>query len=215
MKRFCALLWLAGLTGMTSNVYATVKVIDYWRMGENDPGAVSGAACTNTLDLIGGRTLTNTPVGGLYPVYTNNVGAQAALSAGSRLGLALSGGQHGTGALIPNITDNFGIELWVCPADTNGGKVVVYNGNTGLNGWGIYQSGSAYYALFAGILFWASAPTATNTWTHLALVRNSGTATFYANGVSAGTLTIPPNTPAGSFLLGCNNSSGRDLQRAH
>lgn len=39
-------------------------------------------------------------------------------------------------------------------------------------------------------------------WTHLALVRASGTATFYVNGVPAGSTTIGPIAPVGAFMVG-------------
>ena len=208
MKHVCLLFWLAGLTGLTLNVHATITVVDYWRMGENDPGAASGNSCTNTLDVVSGRTLTNTPVAGVYPVYTNNVSSQAAAAIGSRLSLALSGGRHGAAAVIPSLTNNFGIELWVYPMDTAGGKVVAYNGDTGASGWGIYQNGTTYAGLFGNVGFIGSAPVTVKTWTHLALVRNNGIATLYVNGVAAGSITSAPNSPAGTFLVGANNSGG-------
>jgi hypothetical protein len=202
--------WLAGFTGLTLNVHATVTTVAYWRMGENDPGAVSGGFCTNTVDWFFGRILTNTPVAGVYPVYTNNVGPQAALATGSQLSLALAGGQHGVGAVVPSLTDNFGVEAWVYPTDTTGGAVV-YDGNTGSSGWGIYQSGPNYAGLFGSVQFFGSAPVTLNTWTHVALVRNNGTATLYVNGVPAGSLTLAPLNPAGNFLVGANNSGGESF----
>ena len=38
-----------GLLGLTLPVEASVTVIDYWHMGENDPGAANGGYATNTI----------------------------------------------------------------------------------------------------------------------------------------------------------------------
>ena len=191
---------------------ASFTVLDYWRMGENDPAAVSGGGCTNTIDVIGGRTLTNTPSLSAYPTYTNDVAATAAADTGSQLALQMSGGQSAIGTVIAGVTDNFGIELWARPATTaSGTRVLAYNGNTSFSGWGIFQSGAAYLGLFGGVAIFASGPATSNVWTHLALVRASGTTTLYVNGVSAGSVAIAPNTPAGSFLIGVNNIGGENF----
>jgi hypothetical protein len=81
---------------------------------------------------------------------------------------------------------------------------VAYNGNTGSNGWGILQDGSSghFIALFGGVVVMDSNLVPTNQWTHLALVRDSGTATFYVNGVAGGTTSGAPFPPNGSFAIG-------------
>lgn len=48
-------------------------------------------------------------------------------------------------------------------------------------------------------------------WTHLALVRDNGIATFYVNGVSAGTSANTPVTPTGGFTIDAYTSTGSDF----
>lgn len=174
-------------------------------MGENDPGAITGAFCTNTADAAGGQTLTFTPDVSTYPLYTANVASSATASTGSQLALQLDGNQYATGTVISNLIDNFGIELWVKTADATGGKVIAYNGDTSVSGWGIFQNGATYQALFGGVLIFGSAPVTTNVWTHLALVRSAGKTTFYVNGVASGAAVLEPNYPTGNFLIGADN----------
>ncbi len=190
----------------TSSAQAAFTVLDYWHMGENDSGANSGTGCTNTIDIIGGRTLTNTPNLSAYPTYTNDISMSAATNTGSQFALRLNGGQYATGDVLPSLVDNFGIELWVKPANmTSGTKMIAYNGNTSASGWGIFQDGGVYEGLFGGVAIFGSAPAVSNVWTHLALVRSNGTARLYINGVAAGTTSTTPNLPNGNFLIGANN----------
>ena len=195
-----------GILGFTLPIGASVSVVDCWHMGEVDPGAASGGSATNTLDAVGGFTLTNQPIAGVYPAYTNNLSSPAAFFAGSSLCEFYSGGQYAQGTVIPNLTTNFGIELWVYPTAGNGGSVIAYDGNTGGSGWGLYEAGTSCYLLFGGVAFSPnSAFLATNVWTELALVCNFGVATLYTNGVPAFTMSSTPNSPAGSFLIGADN----------
>jgi len=192
-------------------VHASITVLHYWRMGENDPGGLQGSSCVSTLDALGNLTITNayTVIGPstFYPLYENIVSAVASNKVGSQLGVSFGSG-YGGAPVISNLTDNFGIEFWVNPV--NGGNgVVVYNGNTGASGCGVYQSGSNFQMLFGGVNFAGSASVPANTWSHVALVRNNGTATLYVNGVATGpNSTLVPNPPVGSFLVGANNSGG-------
>ncbi|MBC8094257.1 MAG: hypothetical protein H7Y43_00450 [Akkermansiaceae bacterium] len=204
--RFLQLLLVTWLVALP--VRAAITVQDYWRLGENEPGAGSGGSCTNLIDAVGGRTLTNTPALSVYPVYSTDVSLRAVTNTGSQLALRLSGGQSAKGNVISGLTDNFGIELWAKPANTAGVKIIAYNGNTSASGWGIYQSGGFYAGILGGVTTFGSVPVTNNVWTHLALVRASGTTTLYVNGVSASTVASAPNPPAGNFLLGANNFNG-------
>ncbi|HVV00452.1 MAG TPA: LamG-like jellyroll fold domain-containing protein, partial [Verrucomicrobiae bacterium] len=210
MKATCLLrmsllpLLLGGLTVATP-ARAEVTVINYWRLGESDSGASSGGSSMTTVDLVAGQLLTNAADAGVYPTYTNDVSSDAATATGSQLALAMDGNQSCAGNVIPNLTDNFGIELWVKPAVVAGTRVLAYNGNTSSSGWGIFQTGTTYEALFGGNAIFGSAAASANTWTHLALVRAGGVATLYVNGNPAGTTSIPPNPPSGNFLIGGNN----------
>ncbi|MCI0747523.1 MAG: LamG domain-containing protein, partial [Verrucomicrobia subdivision 3 bacterium] len=61
--------------------------------------------------------------------------------------------------------------------------------------------------LFGGRAIFGSGPATAGVWTHLALVRNNGTATLYVNGVASGSSTASPNMPAGSFAIGAQPQS--------
>jgi hypothetical protein len=183
---------------VTPVVRATVTAVSYWRMGENDPGVAAGTA-TNTTDPTGGRTLTLRGA----PSYSSGVSPAAATLTGSAWCMSFTTGSYGTNAVIPLLTNNFGIELWVKPNDTTGNKSLAYNGNTGSSGWGLYQIGATYQGLFGGVAFFGSGTAAAGIWAHVALVRNNGTNTLYVNGAAAGTATTaPPNPAVGLFAMG-------------
>jgi hypothetical protein len=206
---FPVALWLALalLPGIAPASRAAITELNYWRQGENDPGARNGAVTSSTTDSVGNNTLTM--VGG--SIYETSVAAAAASDTGSSLCTWLfTAGVYGLGTLIPATTvNNFGIELWVNPTSTSGGQALAYNGNAGSNGWGIYLTNGTYRAFFGGVTTFGFATATAGTWTHLALVRNNGTATLYTNGVAAGsTTTSAPITPTGTFGLGVNPGGG-------
>ncbi|MDB6016203.1 MAG: hypothetical protein JWR19_692 [Pedosphaera sp.] len=176
---------------------AAITVVRDYRLGEADPGAVAGGIATNSVDSITGNNLTMSG----SPVYSPDVPANAAVS--SLLSLTFNGANYGSAALINNM-DNFGLEAWVKTDSTSDSHFIAYNGNTSSNGWGILQDGSSgnFIALFGGVVVMGSDTVPTNQWTHLALVRDSGTATFYVNGVAGGTTSGDPLPPTGSFAIG-------------
>ncbi len=211
-RRVCAGLFLFVLFSGLASVRATITAVNYWRMGENDPGAGNGLPSTNTLDAVGGQTLTNTFTNaGGYPVYSSIVSSLAATATGSTLSLLYSGRQSTKGNVLSNLTNNFGMELWMYPATNSGGAVVAYNGNTGLSGCGIYQANAALRILFGGVSFVGTVPLATNTWTHVALVCAGGVTTLYTNGVSTGVTSSIGVAPSGNFLVAANNSGGENF----
>ena len=183
--------------------HAAVTTIGYWRMGENDPGAIPGPMPA-TMDAVGGRTLY--AGGGVAPFYSPLVASAATAHTGSTLCLQIFPGTYVTGPVIPNLTTNFGIELWVYPNSVSGTRCLVYNGNTGDNGCGLYLKNGTYQVLFGGVAFLLSVPASQFTWTHLALVQSnivnsSGYLTaLFTNGVMAAfTLpTSPMNPPVGA-----------------
>src|SRR5262249_15396568 len=112
-------------------------------------------------------------------------------------------GCYGTApALASTVTDNFGIEAWAYPDTATNNHYIAYNGNTGLTGWGLVQNGSIFQGIFGGVTYIGSAPITLNGWTHVALVRASGTATLYINGVASGTSTSAPIMPTVTFGVG-------------
>jgi len=199
----CLLLVMC-LLAFPGPVSATIQPLNYWRMGENDPGAVASGSCTNSMDLLASNNLAFVPINGnQYPVYTAAVAATAAANTGSTLGLATTNGQYGTASLTTSAVNNFGLECWVKPATTNAvGAVLAYNGLRG-NGWGLFLNNNQYEVLYGGYIFWGAgyAFAQPGVWTHLALVMDNGTATLYTNGVAATSSTLSPIPPSGAFTV--------------
>src|SRR5436190_5285232 len=129
---------------LAASAHATVTNIAWYRLGENDPGAASGVAVsTRTIDLAGGRDL---PQFG-SPLYTNAVSTLASNHVGSSLGVQFNGTTQWllTNGIVSSAVNNFGIEAWVKPANVNlGSRTIAFNGNTGANGWGLYQRSNTY-----------------------------------------------------------------------
>jgi hypothetical protein len=190
-----------GMLSFAARLQAAINVVDYWHLGENDPGAVAGAAMSNSLDIVGGHTLTNS--GAL--TYSTNVSASASVATGSYLGLQFTNNAFATSAAIPGLTTNFGVELWVNPATASGAQSIFYNGNSGGSGWGLYVSGNTFAGLFGGVSFIFGSVTFTpGTWNHVALVKSGTVATLYVNGAVSATLARTPNSPAGQITVGAN-----------
>src|SRR3954466_1420046 len=141
--RYTLLLAFLVAVAIQSSLRASVTNVAWYRLGENDPGAVQGAATANSIDVVGNRVLRL--VGG--PLYDTNV-ASAARQAGSSLGLRFSSNSWGTNALVSTLVDNFGLELWVNPTVLAGDHMLAYNGHTGTSGWGLNLANGIYSVLF-------------------------------------------------------------------
>ncbi len=199
----CAATLLAALTlsFITLPAQAAITVVDYWPLGEKDAGATNNGVMASSTDSAGSRTFTTFG----SPYYSSSVASAAVTATASSLCFQNSGAGYGTSALISGLTNNFGIELWVNPANTNGNKCLVYNGSSGGSGWGLFQIGATYQGLFGGVTYVGSATATANTWVHLALVRNNGVTTLYTNGVAAGAANaLTPNSPTGILSLGAS-----------
>ncbi len=179
---------------------ATITVLNQWHLGEADSGAsAGGAGAATTVDSVGGFNLNK--IGA--PTYASDV----APGIGSTLSMAFNGttdGYTNPSGVASTLTDNFGIEAWVkSNGSTAGNATIAYNGNTSNAGWGIYRLGANYGVLYGGNLG-ANVSPISPAWTELALVRDSGTTTFYVNGVASYTTTTAPNPPAGGVGIGGN-----------
>ncbi|HXF10498.1 MAG TPA: LamG domain-containing protein, partial [Desulfuromonadaceae bacterium] len=176
-----------------------LTAINYWRMGENDAGAVADAGATALVDNVRGQNLTIIGAGAYYS-------SDAALS--SSLALRFTNAvSYALSAVPTNVNNNFGVEGWFKPT-ASGNTTMMYNGNGGNSGWGFLQSGSNYQILMGGVAFFGSAPVTLNAWTHLALVCDNGVSTFYVNGISAGSIAAIPNPAAGGFAIGADVGGG-------
>jgi len=194
-----------GLTNI--NIGAPLTVLNYYRLGEEDPGATAGSVSVIAHDSVGSNDLV--VVGS--PVYSTNVAPSAAL-AGSRLSLDLSSGAaYATNSGVAPLDDDFCLEAWVYLTNADNGPIVAYYGDPSSSGWGIGVVNGVYQALMGGVVFFGSGAVTLNQWTHLALVSDSGVITLYVNGRNAGTDDEDsPNPPSGSFAIGTNPTSPGD-----
>ena len=125
---------LVGLVVLVSSLVApaAVTVRNHYRMGESDPGAANGGTNPTTRDTVGTNHLTT--AGG--PTYSNDVGFETAARTGSALSMNFpsGGSRSASGALLANVTDNFGLELWVKTTTASGSHCLAYNGSPGSSG---------------------------------------------------------------------------------
>jgi hypothetical protein len=179
----------------------------WYNMGDNDSSAVPGGSITNVSDQQASTWGTDYALspGGSGAVFSNAAATEPAPVPGQRLAAAFDG----TGVLSSSgpfflDDDNFSIEAWVKPASlaTHGDIAVRWsetgnpdNGTASYSGWCLAQSGGLFECAYFDddVSVFGSAPVVSNQWTHLALVRSWGTATFYVNGAPEGSTTNAPN----------------------
>ncbi len=206
MSRIRTAFFLIVLLGIIQAATAEITVLRHYRMGESDPngfdesGAVAGGPAFLAVDETGAADI---DVYDPFATYSSDVPG-ASLSS-SQLSLSLSGAALvGVSGLVTDATDNFGIEAWVKPAPVSRSQVIAYNG-TSSNGWGLFHDGTYYHAgltTTTGAVSFGSKPVQFGVWTHLALVRASGVATFYVNGVPVATSNAMPTPPSDQFTIG-------------
>jgi len=117
---------------LATGARATVTNVAWYRLGENDPGAVSGQVANSTTeDLIGGNDLKR--FGNAR--YTNNV-SSAAAKIGSTLAVQFDGtSQFFSNAVVTTARNNFGIEGWVRIVTSSPGTyLIAHNGRVGTRG---------------------------------------------------------------------------------
>ena len=185
------------LTGIS---HAAVGVFGFWRLGENDPGAAAGNfAGATTLDASGGGN-TLSLVGSPAPIYTITTPKN------STLAMSFTGSSNWSGPAVLTPANNFAIEIWAYPTSSGGNRAVIYNGNTGTAGYGIYQLGSNWGVLYGGVVAASVTPVILNQYTDLALVRDAGVTTLYVNGTAFPLALAAPNAVSGNMLIGANQA---------
>ncbi len=177
-------------TTSSTTTSPTFTVHGHWRLGEDDPGAVSGNAVNaTTVDSAGAFDLTAVNPG--FAAYSS----ARVLNMGT---LSVDFDMHTYFySAVPVVTavDNVGYELWFKPKVGEDGQrllmgtayfdLYVHSGQIGVHISGAYLGpidGSVMVADYYG------------KWMHLALVREAGVSRVYVNGVPH---TFPNNTFAG------------------
>ncbi len=163
-------------------------VLAHYRLGEDDPDAVAESPGNPvTTDDRRRRHLEKHG----SPIYTSDTAAP-----GSSLAMdfnAEEGDDHYYYAKSPVFvgTDNWILEAWVNANSTGDNAIVAYNGYPGgpggtTGGYGIYRRGNKWIGLFGNVAFLNfDVNVAVDQWTHLALVRETGTTKLYVNGTPA------------------------------
>jgi hypothetical protein len=176
-----------------------LQVMAYFRLGEDDPGAVPGRpAGARTINHVSSRHLEKH--GSIS--YTADTAAT-----GSSLAMSFEeAGAHFTSSdLYLTETDYFILEAWV---RVNRVKdvptVIVYNGRGDQDGYGLITIGRRWQFMFGGVCFGDSGiPCEVGKWTHLALVCERGRSQLWVNGRPAGqVVNVLPNVPTGPFTIG-------------
>jgi hypothetical protein len=126
------------------------------------------------------------PYGNLWSNYLN--GSTCYLNAPSSTNFAMGSG-------------NFTIEAWIYPTTTSAGtRVFEFSGNTYNIDINTSATGKISYYNGSSSIISSGTPITINAWQHIALVRNSGTATIYVNGVSVASSSDSGNITAAQTL---------------
>jgi hypothetical protein len=177
------------LTG-TGTGYGTIST---WRLGEDDSGAVSGAAGQDPTTALRGSLLMNVQAGG--PIYTNDTpSGNSTLAAFFDDVLDNYGTDLNT---ITGVTDNWGVECWVKPSYTSGwGVPIAMTQGSSSSCLFIGFDGSRYRVEKVGVAGLQGPVMAPNTWAHVAYTVTGTAVDFYVNGNFIG--TYDPGSSVGS-----------------
>jgi hypothetical protein len=195
----------------------------YYRLGDNDPGAVAGAVGNDpTIDsFIDSLNLSRFG----SPRYSANVPSKYAASKLSMAfaNIGLGGptvlGYYGRTTPLPAVDQGYGLEAWVNTPDVSvvldppvAPHLVAYNGTPGVNGFGFYEMGGNYVARI-GAIDHPLGSTGSGTWHHLAYVQSFANASYYYDGkLISSTSTDPlPLAPTGGFWVGGRQSGVNNL----
>jgi hypothetical protein len=108
-------------------------------------------------------------------------------------------------------TGDFTIEAWIYPTSTTGYRTIFTTRGTPASSifFGL-DNGSLYPVLFTSAAVVTSSIAVTlNAWTHVALVRSSGTTTIYVNGVSGGSASNTTNYTQTACVIGYEYSTSQ------
>jgi Concanavalin A-like lectin/glucanases superfamily len=114
-------------------------------------------------------------------------------------------------------TTNISLEVWIYwDGDTTQDHTVFYNGDTSLDGFGLFMTNTGQLAILTGqvavaLVDFTLTPA---TWTHIVMVRDAVFWNFYVNGSARtilGSLEALPNPAGGVLQLGANRPAFTQL----
>lgn len=175
----------------------------YYRLGDQDPGAVSGTLGANpTLDSFGEGLHLNR-FGS--PKYSSDVPPRGPVD--SKLSMAFAnvglGGPafpsvYGQSESLTMVEQGYALEMWVKagPLDLDGPQgpiisLLAYNGNPNSNGFGFFQRDKSYVAR-VGVFEHVLGPATVGEWHHLAYVKTFDTAAYFFDGSWVAETQIDP-----------------------
>ena len=101
---------------------------------------------------------------------------------------------------------NFTIEMWINFTNVNSTWQSIISRAYGIaGGWRLYKNDGnnqlRWYSNLASVVLTTGSTLANNTWSHIAVVRNSGTVTIYIDGVSRGSAANSTSYTPGNYAL--------------
>ncbi len=181
---------------------SALRVLAWFRLGEDDLGAVAGhPAGEKTINHGHARHLER--VGS--PKYIADTAAP-----GSSLAMRFSseGDCLFNRYLFAQPAGNFILEAWACAKQASGPPaIIVYNGNTAESGYGLLLQDGRWQYFFGGVAFLDSGTACEpGKWTHLALVYENGKLQLWINGkpTEASRTDQAFHRPDASFMIGGN-----------
>lgn len=124
------------------------------------------------------------------------------------LSLDGSSGQGINATQVTAVTNNLSMSAWVNWAGSNSlGQMLLYNGNSGPNGYGIYLQGNGELGILNGGVALASSPTSfkltVGTWQYIVATRKDYFWKLYVDGTEVPLNGNPaPNPPSGQTSIG-------------
>ena len=194
----CILVFLTVIFAVEQTYAAPVA---YWRFDEGSGTTAADSAGSNNASLVNGPAWSadkpTTPFTNLYSISFDGVNDYV-----------LKNG------VVTTAIDNVTLAAWVKwegPNNISSPQTILYNGNSGTSGYGMYLwSDGSIFILAGGVAIISTNITLTtdNTWHHLAAKRESGTWTIFFDGTQQ-TVTVnnnaTPNIPSGDLIIGGNN----------
>ncbi len=181
---------------------AAVVVDNYWRLGEDDPGAADGVTMSgSTIDNAGNNDMSVIN----SPVYSDTVAQSAVDSVGSTLDASF-GSSYLQTAGVQTLQDNIGVEMWINPT-VAGAFTAFQNGDS--DAWALRSDGNIWQIHMPGAALEASSATVDiNEWQHIALVRESGTWFIYKDAEQFTTGVTNTPSPTGDMSIAAQPGGG-------